>query len=142
MSSGEVLSDVKFDENLVGPQSSLYVKPLRMHFVRKIPKLNQSIKLSWDMALEQDSVAASCVRSASSQKAENQGKSLNSIEWTKYPISMGETAELCAAGRYRILKTYLTGIGISGSSQHLSIAKLMIRSKQPKEGDQNRRRIH
>jgi len=78
-------------------------------------------------------------------KIENKDKALNSISWSSYPISLGETFELCAGlmdknlspletvkeeileecgykvklENIHFLKKYLTGIGISGSSQHL-----------------------
>ncbi|KHN71457.1 Uridine diphosphate glucose pyrophosphatase [Toxocara canis] len=83
--------------------------------------------------------------------AENQGKEDADIDWSKYPISIGETIELCAGlidkpnlselAHMReeiieecgydvkecditLLKKFITGIGASGAQQYLFYAEI------------------
>lgn len=159
-SKEEYLSDVVFNENL---QSSPYVGLMRMHFKRG-NKL-----MDWDLALRPDSVAcvlyhrekdsllfvkqfrpaifASKVR----KMPENRGKPIAKIDWSKYPISIGETIELCAGiidkpelswlshmreeiseecgydvkeSDIKFIKKFITGIGAAGSEQGLYYAEI------------------
>ncbi|KAI1719566.1 uridine diphosphate glucose pyrophosphatase [Ditylenchus destructor] len=122
LASQEVISDVTFDESVV--KESSFVRPLRMHFTRKLANADEPTKLFWDMALEHDSVAillyhkdkqrivlVKQFRPVFVQRIrhcpENSGKSVKEIDWTKYEnqMSVGETFELCAGLMDKVGKT-------------------------------------
>ncbi|VDK62776.1 unnamed protein product [Anisakis simplex] len=173
----EYLQDVHINENLA---SSRYVHLEQIQFKRgdKIVK--------WDMALRPDSVA--CVIYHRDKKSlmfvkqfrpaifvslvrkmpENRGKESNAIDWSKYPISIGETIELCAGlidkpnlsevahmreeiieecgydvpeSSIRLLKRFVTGIGVSGSHQFLYYAEVDDSMKVSEGGGTDSERI-
>nr|CAD2165355.1 unnamed protein product [Meloidogyne enterolobii] len=156
----EHVENVKFDMALA---DSKYINPMRMHYMRK------GHQLVWDFALEYDSVSVLLYHlerkelllvkqfrppvfiHAVREKPENVEKSLNEIEWSKYPIELGETLELCAGlidkpgtstldhihqeimeeCGYNVptdliqpIKRYVTGVSTSGSTQHLFYAEI------------------
>ncbi|KAK0410775.1 hypothetical protein QR680_005313 [Steinernema hermaphroditum] len=160
-SDNEFIDRVRFDENL--GSGSAYIKPLRMFFQRR------GRTIAWDLAFGHDSVAVLLYHKTKKalllvkqfrpavfvtrvrRLSENQGKQLNEINWSKYPVSMGETLELCAGiidkpdhsiaehAREEILEecgynvpieslelvhSFISGVSISGSQQHLYFAEI------------------
>uniref|UniRef100_A0A914YBV7 Uridine diphosphate glucose pyrophosphatase NUDT14 n=1 Tax=Panagrolaimus superbus TaxID=310955 RepID=A0A914YBV7_9BILA len=156
----ETITNVKFDETLT---SSPFLKPIRLHFERR------GRQLFWDLALEHDSV--SCVLFHHDKNAllfvkqfrppsfvrkvrglpENVGKTIHEIDWSKYPVSLGETIELCAGlmdkpnknplqtireeiieecgfnvaeENIKLIKRYISSISVSGSHQNLFYAEV------------------
>uniref|UniRef100_A0A0M3IR67 Nudix hydrolase domain-containing protein n=1 Tax=Ascaris lumbricoides TaxID=6252 RepID=A0A0M3IR67_ASCLU len=100
--------------------------------------------------------------------AENRGKENADIDWSKYPISIGETIELCAGlidkpnlsevAHMReeiieecgydvkecditLLKKFITGIGASGSQQYLFYAEIDETMKVGEGGGTDNERI-
>uniref|UniRef100_A0AC34FHA7 Nudix hydrolase domain-containing protein n=1 Tax=Panagrolaimus sp. ES5 TaxID=591445 RepID=A0AC34FHA7_9BILA len=83
--------------------------------------------------------------------SENVGKTIHEIDWSKYPVALGETIELCAGlmdkpsknplqtireeiieecgynvaeDNIKLIKRYISSISISGSHQHLFYAEV------------------
>uniref|UniRef100_A0A1I8A501 Uridine diphosphate glucose pyrophosphatase NUDT14 n=1 Tax=Steinernema glaseri TaxID=37863 RepID=A0A1I8A501_9BILA len=170
VSESEFISGVKFDEAL---GSSPYVKPTRMFFERR------GRKVAWDLAFGHDSVAVllyhktkkalllvkqfrPAVFVAKIRKlAENKGKALNEIDWSKYPVSLGETLELCAGiidkpncdvaqhaqeeileecgysvplESLELVHSFISGVSLSGSQQHLYFAEIDEKDKVTEGG--------
>ncbi|VDN07027.1 unnamed protein product [Thelazia callipaeda] len=158
--NNEFLTEVQIIENV---HDSQYIRPIRMKFKRN-GKL-----IKWDLMLRHDSVA--CLLFHKQKKSflfvkqfrpavyavkvrkmeENANKAWNEIKWEKYPISIGETIELCAGiidkpnvsshkhmqeeileecgyevneNDIQMIKTYITGVGSSGASQELFYAEI------------------
>uniref|UniRef100_A0A915E6V2 Uridine diphosphate glucose pyrophosphatase NUDT14 n=1 Tax=Ditylenchus dipsaci TaxID=166011 RepID=A0A915E6V2_9BILA len=107
------ITNLSFDEHFFGPQVSAFIQPVRMHFHR-LNAADELIKQSWDISLQQDSVAVLLYHTSRKQiilvkqfrpavfvqrirtKPENRDKLLSGIEWAKYPKELGDTLELCA----------------------------------------------
>uniref|UniRef100_A0A0K0EWK5 Uridine diphosphate glucose pyrophosphatase NUDT14 n=1 Tax=Strongyloides venezuelensis TaxID=75913 RepID=A0A0K0EWK5_STRVS len=147
--------------------NSKYLTPIRMKFEARLKKDDKIRKVVWDVATEHDSVAtllfnkdhntllfvkqfrASIFFGAVRRQKENLGKTLKEIDFTKYPVDMGYSLELCAGlidkpgvsvlkhaqeeifeecgyevplEEIKFLKRFTTGIGFSGSQQHLFYA--------------------
>uniref|UniRef100_A0A915BV08 Uridine diphosphate glucose pyrophosphatase NUDT14 n=1 Tax=Parascaris univalens TaxID=6257 RepID=A0A915BV08_PARUN len=173
----EFLNDVHINENI---HSSRYVRLTQIAFKRG------DKKMKWDMALRPDSVA--CVlyhRNMNSllfvkqfrpavfvsivrKMAENRDKENADIDWSKYPISIGETIELCAGlidkrdlsevahmreeiieecgydvkeSDITLIKKFITGIGASGSQQYLFYAEIDETMKVGEGGGTDNERI-
>ncbi|VDM06630.1 unnamed protein product [Wuchereria bancrofti] len=142
---------------------SQFIRPMRMKFKRG-DKL-----IKWDLILRHDSVACLLYHkqkhsllfvkqfrpavyiSRVRRLDENVNKKWNEINWSKYPISMGETIELCAGlidksniswrkhiqeeineecgykvneNDIKSIKTFVTGVGSSGAQQELFYAEI------------------
>jgi len=168
-SKPEFISEVRFDEILASP----YVKPTRMVFKRR------GKNVIWDLAFGHDSVAVLLYHSTKKalllvkqfrpavfvskirRLSENQEKSLEDIEWSKYPVSMGETLELCAGIMDKtnlspaetaceeifeecgysvpveslvLVHSFLAGVSLSGSQQHLYYAEINEQDKVSEGG--------
>uniref|UniRef100_A0A915PM68 Uridine diphosphate glucose pyrophosphatase NUDT14 n=1 Tax=Setaria digitata TaxID=48799 RepID=A0A915PM68_9BILA len=158
--SEEFLTDVEIAENICDSQ---FIRPMRMKFKRGNKLFH------WDLILRHDSVACilyhkekqsllfvkqfrPAVYIAKVRKMdENMNRKWNEINWLKYPISMGETIELCAGivdkpnsstrrhmqeeileeCGYKVnemdiqsIKTFVTGVGSSGARQELFYAEI------------------
>ncbi|VDM95934.1 unnamed protein product, partial [Onchocerca ochengi] len=158
--SEEFPTEVEISENI---HDSQYIRPMRMKFKRG-DKL-----IKWDLILRHDSVA--CLLYHKQKQLllfvkqfrpavyitrvrmldENVNKKWNEINWSKYPISMGETIELCAGlvdkpnvskrkhmqeeileecgynvneAEIQSIKTFVTGVGTSGALQELFYAEI------------------
>uniref|UniRef100_A0A915E6N0 Uncharacterized protein n=1 Tax=Ditylenchus dipsaci TaxID=166011 RepID=A0A915E6N0_9BILA len=110
------ITNLSFDEHFFGPQVSAFIQPVRMHFHR-LNAADELIKQSWDISLQQDSVAVLLYHTSRKQI----------ILWAKYPKELGDTLELCAGlmdkkGKKPKNSThskYVISVGISGASEHL-----------------------
>jgi UDP-sugar diphosphatase len=158
--TNETVSNVSFDENIT---ASPYLRPIRLHFERR------GKNRFWDLALEHDSVA--CVLYHKDKNAlifvqqfrppvfvrkvrqlpENTGKTIHEIEWSIYPVSLGETIELCAGlmdkvgknaletikeeiieecgynvekNNIKLIKKYIPSVSVSGSHHHVYYAEI------------------
>uniref|UniRef100_A0A7E4V1Z4 Uridine diphosphate glucose pyrophosphatase NUDT14 n=1 Tax=Panagrellus redivivus TaxID=6233 RepID=A0A7E4V1Z4_PANRE len=156
----EKIQNIRFDDTLL---SSPYMKPIRLHFERR------GMKLNWDIALEHDSVA--CILYHRERNAllfvrqfrppvfvrkvrrlpENIGKGVHDIQWQEYPISLGETLELCAGlmdkqalnplqtmaeeiaeecgykvpeDQITLIKKFIPSVSISGAQQYMYYAEI------------------
>ncbi|KAM3716817.1 Uridine diphosphate glucose pyrophosphatase NUDT14 [Dirofilaria immitis] len=156
----EFPTEVEISENV---HDSQFIQPIRMKFKRG-DKL-----ITWDLVLRHDSVA--CLLYHKQKQSllfvkqfrpavyvtrirrldENIHKNWNEINWSKYPITMGETIELCAGivdkpnismrkhiqeeileeCGYNVnetdihsIKTFVTGVGSSGARQELFYAEI------------------
>uniref|UniRef100_A0A915BVA7 Nudix hydrolase domain-containing protein n=1 Tax=Parascaris univalens TaxID=6257 RepID=A0A915BVA7_PARUN len=172
----EFLSDVRINEN---PLGFPYDRLMQITFRRG------DEEMKWDMALRPDSVACILFHrdmdsllfvkqfrpavfvSTVRRMAENYGKENADIDWNKYPISIGETLELCAGAiskpelsefahmREKIieqcgydvkecditfLRKFITGMGASGAHQLLFYAE--IDETMRVDGDDGTRRGH
>uniref|UniRef100_A0A0R3RUD7 Uridine diphosphate glucose pyrophosphatase NUDT14 n=1 Tax=Elaeophora elaphi TaxID=1147741 RepID=A0A0R3RUD7_9BILA len=158
--SEEFPTEVEIFEDV---HDSQYVRPMRMKFKRG-GKL-----IKWDFIVRHDSVACllyhrqkqsllfvkqfrpAVYLSEVRRLDENINKKWNEINWSKYPISMGETIELCAGiidkpnitwkqhiqeeileecgymvneNEIESIKMFVTGVGSSGSRQELFYAEI------------------
>jgi len=157
--AAEFLSDVSFNEQLL---SSPYVKPTRMSFTRG------GQRIVWDLALSHDHVAIVLFHREKNallfvkqfrpaifvgrirRLPENKNKLFNDVDWSCYPVSLGETIELCAGivdkdlpladvareeimeecgysvnvDSIRQISGYVTGIGLEGCSGTLFYAEI------------------
>ncbi|VDN19611.1 unnamed protein product [Gongylonema pulchrum] len=150
----EFLTDVEIVEDV---RDSLFIRPVRMKFRRG------GRPIIWDLILRHNSVACILYHRQKQlllfvkqfrpavyvakirQLEENKTKKMNEIDWSKYPVSMGETIELCAgiidkpqvSSRqhmqeeiieecgYSVKESDLqTGIGSSGASQEIFYAEI------------------
>uniref|UniRef100_A0A0K0E9E8 Uridine diphosphate glucose pyrophosphatase NUDT14 n=2 Tax=Strongyloides stercoralis TaxID=6248 RepID=A0A0K0E9E8_STRER len=147
--------------------NSKYLTPIRMIFEARLKKNDKVRKIIWDVATEHDSVAtllynkdhdtllfvkqfrASVFFGAVKRQKENLGKTIENIDFTKYPTSLGYSLELCAGlidkpgvsvlkhaheeileecgydvplEEIKLLKRFITGIGFSGAQQHIFYA--------------------
>ncbi|CAG9540941.1 unnamed protein product [Cercopithifilaria johnstoni] len=158
--SEEFPTEVEIFEDV---HDSQFIRPMRMKFKRG-DKL-----IKWDLILRHDSVACLLYHkrkqlllfvkqfrppvyiSKVRRLDGNVDKKWNEINWSKYPISMGETIELCAGiidkpnvswrkhmqeeiheecgysvdeACIQSIKTFVTGVGSSGSRQELFYAEI------------------
>uniref|UniRef100_A0AC35FB58 Nudix hydrolase domain-containing protein n=1 Tax=Panagrolaimus sp. PS1159 TaxID=55785 RepID=A0AC35FB58_9BILA len=156
----ETIGNIKFDETLT---ASPYLKPIRLRFERR------GKTRFWDLALEHDSVAVVLFHRDKNallfvkqfrppvfvkkvrQLPENAGKTIHEIDFSKYPVSFGETIELCAGlmdkptknalqtireeineevgynvaeEKIQLIKKLISSISVSGSQQNLYYAEI------------------
>ncbi|CEF62403.1 Uridine diphosphate glucose pyrophosphatase [Strongyloides ratti] len=163
MESNTFIRNVEFEPL----NNSKYLTPIRMKFEARLKENDKVRKIVWDVASEHDSVAtllynrdhdtllfvkqfrASVFFGAVRRQKENIEKTIESIDFTKYPPNMGYSLELCAGlidkpgvsviqhaqeeileecgykvplEEIKFLKRFTTGIGFSGAQQHLFYA--------------------
>uniref|UniRef100_A0A0N4ZPG4 Uridine diphosphate glucose pyrophosphatase NUDT14 n=1 Tax=Parastrongyloides trichosuri TaxID=131310 RepID=A0A0N4ZPG4_PARTI len=151
-------------ESLDNPK---YLTPIRMKFEAKLKESDEVKNIVWEIACEHDSVATflynkdhdnvifvkqfrpSVFFGAVRRMSENVNKSIHEIDFTKYPVSLGFSLELCAGlidkpgvsvlkhaheeifeecgynvplENIKFLKRFTTGIGFSGAQQHIFYA--------------------